>query len=139
MAGAHAVLGALLVGAQAFVTWWLFQPASAEHGAERDRWRALERRYRILALLVFLASVGSGAAYLRKTLVSTLLLTSTPYGPLLVAKLTMGFVFLACLLLGPLGHGDASGRSSVGAKTAALLATAAMIGSVVISVQMRYV
>lgn len=101
------LLGAMmLVGGQLFSTWLAF-------AASRDRtalaaWSRFDGRFRAIAVITLLVTAGLGFLVARGTVVSNALLVTTPYGPLLAAKLSMSLLWLILLVFAPSAARSAS-------------------------------
>jgi putative copper export protein len=130
----HLVAGALLAGGVLTMAWlgWRRRPGDA-HG--RDQWSEIHGAWCRVALVLLAVAVASGLLVLHSTLIAYSLLTSTPYGKLLGAKVILTVLLGSGLLFG-MRH-DA--MSLIGSSFMRLFGGLVAVAIIVISFMMRYV
>jgi hypothetical protein len=138
----HVVTASAVVGGQLLLSAAAWRRSPAD-GGTAGALAPLERFYRLFALAAVLAAAGFGAWLLRYTLVSTLLLVSTPYGPVLAAKVLGTLAFLLYLLVAPplLAQGGEDRTSGPGAFTRrawALVGAVLVVALTALSTSLRY-
>lgn len=133
----HVLAGAAIVGSQLLISAAAWRRPPDDPGP--SPLAAFERFYRIFAFVALLATAAFGAWLLRYTLVSTFVLVSTPYGPVLVAKIVGSLAMLLYLVIAPRLLGSAqAGPGTVTRRVWALVGAVIVIVVVGLSTSMRY-
>jgi putative copper export protein len=135
----HLLLAMAVVGGQLLLTIAALRrrPAGSSE-AERVAWQRLERWYRRVAIPVLVLTAFSGFLFLRYTLVTRALLATTPYGPLLVAKVGLWAALVAHLSLAPLSTPPSAADGVSVRRLSALFGSALAIALVIVSLALRY-
>ena len=107
----HLLAAMIVVGGQLAITLITIRPLFGNAGADPDAdrggdpgigsWEHAERAWKTMALIALGAGLASGAIYVRYTVIAQALLTSTPYGPLLMAKVALAIALGVCLFFAP--------------------------------------
>lgn len=108
----HVLASGVIAGGQLLMSAAAWRPLSGETAPGLDALVRLERWYRRFALAAILVGVAFGAWFLDYTLVSRLLLVSTPYGPLLGTKVLLTLAFVLYLIVAPPLLVDAPGAGT---------------------------
>lgn len=135
----HVVSACALVGGQLLITVAAWRRPPAPDTAQDAALGRFERLYRLFALVAVLLTTTFGLWLLRYTLVSDLLLVSTPYGPALGVKVCGTLAFTAYLLLAPpLLRAGAHPTSDSARRMWSLVGALIVVGVVAVSTSLRY-
>jgi putative copper export protein len=126
------LLGAMfLVGGQLVLTWLVSRPTRDREA--RAHMIRMDADFRKLSIVVLTLTIALGAIVTRESLVSSALLTTTPYGPILAAKLSLTLIWLILLVFAPRPSLDGGGASSAAARWWSVVLSGVAIGVVLVT------